>query len=267
MKENKKIKGQKYTKTLDFYKIILSPSLTCDSLEVELFKQINNIFKDKSIFIYDGIVYQKILCDSNFFFGYIQKTSSPKDLLTEIKDKKTNKTLNIDELIFEHRTYFLIDFKNEALAYIKTKNFQNLLGIVHLFSYNSTLNIELYPFKKSKEEIDSFNATNVSLSVYDPEGFIELKGINRNDAEIENVSISFKLKKRSPQFMENIRNMFNQSPGNIKSISVSSNDESLDVIRGLFTKQATIELTEEDSINQENIKDILYKNLLKIVNA
>lgn len=266
-KKQDKLKTQKYVKTLDFYKIFMESSLTSSSLESEMYNQIEKVYKDSTTYQYNGIVYKKIFLDKNFFFGYVQKTSSPKDLLTEIKDKKTNKILNIDELIFEHRTYFLIDLKNEAIAYIKTKNFQNLLGIIHLFSYNSTLNIDLVPFKKSKEEIDNFNASSVSLSLYDPDEFVELKGLDKSDAEIENVSISFKLKKSSSNFMGNIRNMFNKSPGNIKSLSVSSNDESLDVIKGLFTKQAIIELTEEDSINEENIKNILYENLLKVINA
>lgn len=262
---NKKTKGQKYSKTLDFYKIVLAPSLSAGPLETELKNQLEKVYSNSPSYTHNGIIYEKIFSDDNCFFGYAQKTSSPKDLLTKIKDKKTKKTLNIDELIFEHRTYFFIDFKHEAISFIKTKNFQNLLGLVNLFSYNSALNVDFIPFKKNAKEIDSFNASTLNLTVYDPDEFIEIKGINKNDAEIEAVTIECKLKKRSPKFMENIRNLAKNSHENIKGISVSSNDENLDVIRGLFTKHAIVELTEEDSINKDNIKNILCQKLLEVV--
>lgn len=257
---------KKYKKLINFYKIDVLPSFheqgknNSDLLHDVFF----NTFSSNTSIVIDEINYEKISMNSNHFFGCVHRTSSI-DILTEIKSK-SNISLEDADVFLESSTYFYIDFSNLGMSVIKTQKIPNAYEIIQNFISNkSSLNIEIVPFKKSDEEIKQLSITSISLKFQD-EDFVELKDINKNDCEFSEYTFSAKLKQVSSGFIPKLLTKFKDKPS-VKKLTVSTDNEEIDLIRSIFTKQVSIELTENYKNDLDRIKNVLCSELLKIVNT
>lgn len=262
--EDEKLK--KYKKLINFYKIGILPSFcelnkTNRELLCDVF---SNAFSNSNYATIDSIQYEKISIDSNHFFGCIHRISNI-DILTEIKSK-SNISLEDEDIFLESCTYFYIDFNNLGMSVIKTQKIPNSsFFIEHFIKQKSSLNIEIVPFKKSDNEISQLLINSITMTFCD-EDFVELKDINNADCEFGEYTFSAKLKKVSPGFLPKILNKF-KNKTTLKKLSVSTDTEDVDLIKNIFTKQVSIELTKNYKNDLTKIKNVLSTELLKIINT
>lgn len=268
-KEEKKIKVQSYKKLLNFYRIIFEPSFkdmnkTNNTILYDCFF---NMFKNKDIVSNEGITFEKITLDDNHIFASICRTSD-LDVLTEIKNSKGTEIEDTSDFILESYTYFYINFKEMGVSVIKTQKIPSPDGYIKsLISSNSFINLSLEPFKKSDNEIKEMLINKISLSFYDnSQDFIELKHIDSEDCEISDFKFEAKLKKVKKNFVSNLINKYKNSK-ELKKLSVSSDTEEVDLIKSIFTKQVSIELTKDYKKDFSKIEETLKNELLKIINA
>ena len=271
---NKKIKKtnnstlelKSYKKLLNFYKIIFEPSFIDKNQNINniLYECFFDMFKNTNIVSNEGITFEKISLDKSHIFASICRTSD-LDVLTEIRGKKG---INVKDIILESYTYFYIDFINLGISIIKTQKIPQADGYIkNLIIKNSYINISLEPYKKSDKEIKQMLINKMSISFYDnTSNFIELKNINKSDCEISEFKIEAKLKKINTNFVNNLVNRCKNNNA-IKKISVSSDTEEVDLIKSIFTKQVSIELTKDYKNDFAQIEDTLKRELLKIINT
>ena len=85
----------------------------------------------------------------------------------------------------------------------------------------------------------------IAVSFYNnSQDFIELKNINRDDCEITDFKFEAKLKKSKKSFISDLVNGYKGNKA-IKKFSVSSDTEEVDMIKSIFTKQVSIEITKD----------------------
>lgn len=274
MKENKKkkeneIKVQSYKKLLNFYKIIFEPSFkdVNKTNNIILYECFFNMFKNKDIVSNEGITFEKITLDDNHIFASICRTSD-LDVLTEIKNSKGAEIEDSSDFVLESYTYFYINFNQMGVSVIKTQKIPSSdVYIKSLIGNNSYIHISLEPFKKSDNEIRDMVINKISLSFYDnSQNFIELKHINSEDCEISEFKFEAKLKKVKKNFLSDLINKYKNNK-EIKKLSVSSDTEEVDLIKSIFTKQVSIELTKDYKKDLSKIEETLKNELFKIINA
>ena len=226
-----------------------------------------NMFKSKDIVSNSGITFEKITLDSNHIFASICRTSD-LDVLTEIKNSKGIEIEDTSEFILESYTYFYIDFEKMGASVIKTQKIPSPDGYIkNLIGNNSYINLSLEPFKKSDNEIKDMIINKISLSFYDnSQDFVELKHINSEDCEISEFKFEAKLKKVKNNFVSNLIDKYKNNK-EIKKLSVSSDTEEVDLIKSIFTKQVSIELTKDYRKDFSKIEETLKNELLKIINT
>ena len=268
-KEEVELKVKSYKKLLNFYKIIFEPSfkdMTKDNKTL-LYECFFNMFKSKDIVSNSGITFEKITLDSNHIFASICRTSD-LDVLTEIKNSKGIEIEDTSEFILESYTYFYIDFEKMGASVIKTQKIPSPDGYIkNLIGNNSYINLSLEPFKKSDNEIKDMIINKISLSFYDnSQDFVELKHINSEDCEISEFKFEAKLKKVKNNFVSNLIDKYKNNK-EIKKLSVSSDTEEVDIIKSIFTKQVSIELTKDYRKDFSKIEETLKNELLKIINT
>ncbi len=270
MEKNEKEQTKKYTKTLNFASIILEPSFADNSTPSKTIETaLAKAFDAKPMFnLENGIIVEKLNIDASGFFGVLKRNSSINDILTEIRDKKTNSLIEAEDLIFNHYTYFYIDYNSLYVSYIKTKNFQNIEFIIsNIFDKATFLNVKVYPIKKSDEQIKSINANCFSMKFSNPEKFVELIDTNKYDAQIDTAEISLKFRNPNPNIASTLHDLIRRNPKDVKKVSVSTDTETTDLVKMIFTREATIELSEDDKANLIRIHKLLQTELSKIVNA
>jgi len=269
-KKEKKKSNKKYTKILNFASIILDPSFCNTTNQSTAVKDaLKKVFNAKTLFdLENGIIVEKISSTNDGFFGVLKRTSSINDILTEIRDRKTNSVIEAEDLIFNHYTYFYIDYNSLYISYIKTKNFQNIEFIIFtLFNKATILNVRVYPVQKEEEEIKALNATGISMKFYNPEKFVELVDTNKYDAKVDMVDINLKFRTPTPNIAAKLLDIIKRNPKDVKKVSVSTDTETTDLLRNIFTREATIELSEDDRVNLDRICKLLQTELLKIINT
>lgn len=107
----------------------------------------------------------------------------------------------------------------------------------------------------------------ISLSFYDnSQDFVELKHINSEDCEISEFKFEAKLKKVKNNFVSNLIDKYKNNK-EIKKLSVSDDTEEVDLIKSIFTKQVSIELTKDYRKDFSKIEETLKNELLKIINT
>lgn len=257
---------KKYKKLINFYQIEISPSFVNQSKTNSqlLFEIFSTVFLNKESIIIEEINYEKISMDSNHFFGCIHRISSI-DILTEIKSK-SNISFDEADVFLESSTYFYIDFLNLGMSVIKTQKIPSAYELIQNFiTQKSVLNIEIIPFKKSEDEIKQLSITSMSMKFQDEE-FVELKDINKSDCEFSEYTFSAKLKKVSSGFVPKLLSKFKDKTS-LKKLTVSTDTEDIDLIKSIFTKHVSIELTENYKNDLDRIKSVLYEELLKIINT
>lgn len=259
-------KSKPYKKLLNFYKIIFEPSFI-DSTKpknVILYECFFNIFNNNSIVYNEGITFEKISLDTDHIFASICRTSD-LDILTEIRNSKG---IEVEDIILESYTYFYIDFNQMGVSVIKTQKIPVTDGYIkNLITSNSYINLSLEPFKKSDTEIKSMAINKFSLTFFDNSNdFIELKNINKDDCELSEFKIEARLKKVNPNFVSDLISKYKNAK-EIKKISISSDTEEVDIIKSIFTKQVSIELTKDYKKDFSKIEETLKNELFKIINA
>lgn len=274
LKENEKNetyteKVRTYKKLLNFYKIIFEPSFKDPNKNNStiLYECFNKMFGSNNIVSNEGITFEKITLDENHIFASICRTSD-LDVLTEIRNSKGIEIEDTSDFILESYTYFYIDFQEMGVSVIKTQKIPSPDGYIkNLIISNSYINLSLEPFKKSDEEIKDMVINKIALSFYDnSQDFIEFKHINRDDCEIAEFKFEAKLKTVKKNFVSNLINKY-KSNKEIKKLSVSSDTEEVDLIKSIFTKQVSIELTKDYKKDFSKIEETLKKELFKIINA
>lgn len=267
--EERELNVKSYTKLLNFYKIVLEPSFTDirKNSETLLYDCFTNIFRYNNIVSNNGISFEKISLDTQHIFASICKTSD-LDVLTEIKNKDGIKIEEDTDFILESYTYFYIDFKNFGLSVIKTQKIPSADGYIkNLINNNSVINLSIEPFKKSDKEIKDMIINSFSMSFYDnSDNFVELKNIDKNDCEISSFTFSAKLKKVKKNFVSDLLSKYRENK-DIKKISVSTDTEEIDLIKNIFTKQVSIQLTKDYKKDFSRIEETLNKELIKIINT
>lgn len=268
-KREKEIKVKSYKKLLNFYKIIFEPSFkdTSKSNATILYECFFNMFKNSNIVSNEGITFEKITLDDKHIFASICKTSD-LDVLTEIKNSKGIEIEDTSDFILESYTYFYIDFEQMGVSVIKTQKIPSSDGYIKdLIGKYSYINLSLEAFKKSDAEIKNMLINKISLSFYDnSQNFVELKHINSEDCEISEFKFEAKLKKVKNNFVKDLINKYKNSK-DIKKLSVSSDTEEVDLIKNIFTKQVSIELTKDYKKDFSKIEETLKNELFKIINT
>lgn len=268
-KEKNEIKVQSYKKLLNFYKIIFEPCFkdVNKTNNIILYDCFFNMFKNKDIFSNEGITFEKITLDDNHIFASICRTSD-LDVLTEIKNSKGTEIEDTSDFVLESYTYFYIDFNQMGVSVIKTQKIPSPdVYIKSLIGNHSYIHISLEPFKKNDNEIKNMAINKMSLSFYDnSQNFIELKHINGEDCEISEFKFEAKLKKVKNNFVSDLINKYKNNK-EIKKLSVSSDTEEVDLIKSIFTKQVSIELTKDYKKDFYKIEEALKNELLKIINT
>lgn len=266
----KKKNDKKYVKSINFASIVLEPSLISTSNKSEAVKEaLEKAFENKSnIDLQNSIVVEKISATNDGFFGVLKRNSSINDVLTEIRDKKTNSLIEADDLIFSHYTYFYIDYNSLFISYIKTKNFQNIEFIIGtLFNKATILNTSIYPIRKEEQEIKAIAATGVSMKFTNPEKFVELVDTNKIDAKVEMMDVNLRFSAPNANIVKKLLDIIKKNPKDVKKVSVFNDAETTDLLRSIFTREAIIELSEDDRENLDRICKLLKVELLKIINA
>ncbi len=266
--ENEIVKDnlRKYKKLINFYKIEILPSFVNQSKTNSqlLYEFFFNIFQNNDSVVVDEINYEKISMNESHLFGCIHRTSNI-DILTEIKSK-SNLTFDEEDFFLESSTYFYIDFLHLGMSAIKTQKIPSAYELLQDFIIQkSELNIEIIPFKKSDSEISQLPITSISMKFVD-EDFVELKDINKNDCEFSEYTLSAKFKKVSSGFVPQLLSKF-KGKSSLKKLTISTDTEDIDLIKNIFTKYVSIELTENYKNDLDRIKNVLCEELLKIVNA
>ena len=188
--------------------------------------------------------------------------------MTEIKNSKGTEIEDTSDFVLESYTYFYIDFNQMGVSVIKTQKIPSPdVYIKSLIGNNSYIHISLEPFKKSDNEIRDMVINKISLSFYDnSQNFIELKHINSEDCEISEFKFEAKLMKVKNNFVSDLINKYKNNK-EIKKLSVSSDTEEVDLIKSIFTKQVSIELTKDYKKDFSKIEETLKNELFKIINA
>lgn len=263
------LKVKSYKKLLNFYKIIFEPSFKdlSKTNNTILYDCFSSMFKNKDSVSNEGITFEKITLDNNHIFASICRTSD-LDVLTEIRNSKGTEIEDTSDFILESYTYFYINFEKMGVSVIKTQKIPSPDGYIKsLISNNSFINLSLEPFKKNDNEIKDMLVNRISLSFYDnSQDFIELKYIDNEDCEISEFKFEAKLKKVKKNFVSNLMNKYKNSK-EVKKLSVSSDTEEVDLIKSIFTKQVSIELTKDYKKDFSKIEETLKNELLKIINA
>lgn len=268
-KIEKQLKLKSYKKLLNFYKIVFEPSFKDENKTDSeiLYECFFNIFKNQKIVSSGEMTFEKITLDSNHIFASICRKNDI-DVLTEIRNNKENKMVDTDDFILESYTYFYIDFKKMGASVIKTQKIQFPdRNIESLIKRKSSINLSLEAFKKSNREIEDMRINKISLSFYDnAQDFIELKNINHDDCEITDFKFEAKLGKVKKNFVSSIMKQYKDNK-KVKKLSVSSDTEEIDLIKSIFTKQVSIELTKDYKKDFCKIEETLKNELFKIIKA
>ena len=267
--EQENIKVQSYKKLLNFYKIIFEPSFKdiSKSNSTILYECFLNMFRNTNIVSNESITFEKITLDEHHIFASICRTSD-LDVLTEIRNSKGVEIEDTSDFVLESYTYFYIDFEQMGVSVIKTQKIPSPDGYIKsLIGNNSYINLSLEPFKKSDTEIKDMVVNKISLSFYDnSQDFVELKHISSEDCEISEFKFEAKLKKVKKNFVTNLIDKYKDNK-EIKKLSVSSDTEEVDLIKSIFTKQVSIELTKDYKKDFSKIEETLKNELLKIINT
>ena len=288
--EKNKLKINKRTgirKSVNFGEICLTSEtvgVTEDNLPEVLRGRIASLFKEKDEIIFenfydanldsvinkDKLIFTKINFDNEHFFGNLTKETTEKDILTDVKSKELNEILNPDELIFEHNTLFYIDFKTCSTSFIKTRNIMNVYPIIKtLLTYNTVYNIDVIPFKKSDTEIINSQINKIEMSFVDKN--CRYKGLNEIDelgCDITNYTFNLQVIQKSKNFSEKFLDLIRKKDkSELKRVSISTQNEDIDLLTNLFTKQVSIILDKDYKENFVTIENTLSVQLFEAVQA
>lgn len=264
-------KEKSYKKLINFYRIVVNPSfIETGKTSNEVIKNsFFNLFKENTTFNMNNVTIEMIDLNEAYFFGSICRKSD-LDILTEIRNAKSEKSIKNTDIIIESYTYFYISFNELAVSVIKTQKIPNSdIYIKDLIEQNCALNIDIAPFVKEDAEIKAMLANTFSLTFYDNSNkYLGLNKTSLFDCEFKELSIKAKLKDRnsSNNFLKNLLNAFKGNP-DVKSLSVSTDSEDIDLLRNSFTKHVTIELSKDYKNDLSKIQQALAKELLLIIKA
>lgn len=256
---------------INFYRIVVNPSfIETGKTSNEVIKNLFfNLFKKNTTFNMNNVTIEMIDLNEAYFFGSICRKSD-LDILTEIRNAKSEKSIKNTDIIIESYTYFYISFNELAVSVIKTQKIPNSdIYIKDLIEQNCALNIDIAPFVKEDAEIKAMLANTFSLTFYDNSNkYLGLNKTSLFDCEFKELSIKAKLKDRnsSNNFLKNLLNAFKGNP-DVKSLSVSTDSEDIDLLRNSFTKHVTIELSKDYKNDLSKIQQALAKELLLIIKA
>lgn len=213
------INAKSVDKSVLFYHISTDePALTSTEYrQKNLVHTLNGMNKPHKLKWYDSTIQiDKIKSNEKYFFGSICKTNDTLDVFTKIKNKENNQEINQKDIIFNHYTFFYVDYKSFGISIIISKSIQSADKVIEEFINSG--NYEHYtivPLAKKLSQIeDSINS--LTLSLFGVEDFEPIRALNKLDCEINDYKVSLKLKKSGKNFVENIKSIVKRNKGNVR---------------------------------------------------
>jgi len=260
------INAKSVDKSVLFYYISTDdPALTSTEYrQKNLIFTLSNMNKPHILHWYDSTIQiEKIKSTENYFFGSICKTNDTLDVFTKIKNKENNQ--EIKEIIFNHYTYFYIDYKSFGISIIISKSIQSADKVIEKFINSG--NYEYYkivPLAKKLSQIeDSINS--LTLSLFGVEDFEPANVLNKLDCEINDYKVALKLKKTGKNFIENVKSIVKKNKGNLRIAKIGNQTESYDLLREVFSIKANIKVYSDYENNIDSVRQILELELFKAI--
>lgn len=264
------IKDKTITKSVLFYKIIIDdPSMITVEDKLNILKnKFNNQFVEYKNKIYDStqFVIKEISKNDKYFFGSICKIDSSIDIFTKLELVNGEEQLNSDEIIFNHFTYFYIDYESLYISCIISKNIQSPDKYISNFiNFNNVGFFTILPLSKSLNDINnyinSFNLSFVANTDFEP-----LKALENLDCEIKNYNVNVTLKSKGKNFIENFKKVVNKNKEHLRIASVGNDEEEYDLIKNTFSKKAKIKIPADYETKIDTIRLLLETELIKAKN-
>ena len=282
-------KEKEYKKFINFGKLYPFESTFFsneENLVSELKKDIEKKFKSSNTYIIDTmfdsnqnkiipreekLTFTKISSAEDYFFGTFIRTSNSKDVLTNIIDNESNKKLDPNTFYFEYNTLFYIDYKNQAISFIKTEHIRNVYPFLEIFlNNNNFLNIKIAPLVKSEEEIKQSVITKVDItcskvSINPHVDFVEMKNLEKMGCVVKDYKLTVSLKEIKKGFSHHLLNFRDKNKESVKRMSISTLNEDIDLLTNTYTKSVPIKLTNNYEKNYTVIENTLKEELLKAI--
>ncbi len=264
------IKNQTITKSVLFYKISVDdPSILSDNDRLRILKnKLNNekIEYENKIYNSTKFIIKEISKDNNYFFGSICKTDSSIDIFTKLELINENEQINYDEIIFNHYTYFYIDYESLYISCIISKNIQSPdKYISHFLNFNNIGFFTILPLSKSLNDINDY-INSFNLTFINNTDFESLKALENLDCEIKTYKVDVKLKNKGKNFIKNFNEIVNKNRKHLRTASVGNDDEEYDLIKNTFSKKAKINIPTNYEDKIDTIRLLLETELLKAKN-
>lgn len=251
-----------------FYKIstddlsLLDPAKRITNIKEKFIN--NKICFEKKLDNDNTIKIEEISKDSNYFFGSICKTDDSNDYFTKVTNKNNNETLDNDDILLNHYTYFYVDFNSLHISCIISKNIQSADKFIEIFINNNNFgDYKIIPIAKTMEEINNINCFRLSLAGV--EDFEPMNKLNDLDCDIKDYKIEVKLNRIGPKFLQNIKELVKNHKTNTRIASVGNDTESFNLLTGLFSKKATIKIYSNYEEDIDTIRKLLQSELLKAI--
>lgn len=282
-------KEKEYKKFINFGKIGLKEhSIICneDNYIEKMKEDLNSKFINSNQYtvdtIYDSkqnkiietnesLIFTKIIADNTHFFGTFSRISNNKDVLTNIIENTSRQKIDPNSIYFEHNTLFYIDFNTCAISFIKTNHIKNVYPLIELLlNRNNMLNLKIIPLIKSETEIQKTIIQQVEMTcaiveIDQNKDFVGLSNLENMGCKIKDYTLKLSLSETKPHFSNNLLNFKNNNKTSLKKISISTQNEDIDLLTNTFTKSVGIMLSNNYEQDYSIIENTLREELLKAI--
>ena len=260
------IKNNTITKNVLFYKISTDDtSMLVTDCRLKIIKDRFNSdfvnFKNKLGNSPEFII-EEIKKDNTFFFGSICKIDESIDPFTKLKFANENKTIKSDDIIFNHYTYFYLDYNSLYFSCIVSKNIKSPdKYICDFLNHGNIGHYKIVPLSKGLKEMNKY-INSFRLSFADNADFVTVKDLQKLDCEIKDFKVEVKLKSKGENFLKNIQKVVSDNRKHLRIASVGNDDEDYDLIKGIFSKKAKIIIPANFEDKIDTIMLLLKEQLL-----
>lgn len=235
----------------------------------ERLKIIKNKFNNSTVIFKNKInnstefVIKEISKNNDFFFGSICKTDDNLDPFTKLTFVNTESTLENDEILFNHYTYFYLDYKTLYISCIISKNIQSPdKYIANFLNHNNFGTFRVIPLAKSLKDINNY-INSFRLSFVNNSDFKELNILPMLDCDVKDYKIYVKLKSKGDKFLDSLKSFVNKNKKHLRIASVGNCEEDYDLIKDTFSKKAKIKIPTDYEDKIDTIRLLLEEELIK----
>ena len=262
------IKNQTITKNVLFYKISTEdPSILVTDERLKIIKEKFNYdrvkYKNKLGNSTEFII-EEIKKESDYFFGSICKIDDSIDPFTQLKLANNNIMIENNDIIFNHYTYFYLDYESLYISCIVSKNIQSPDKYISNFlNYGNLGFFKIVPLSKGLEEMNQY-VNSFKLRFANNVDFAPINELQKLGCEIKDFKVEVKLKNKKDCLLENIKKLVSNNKKHLKIASIGNDEEDYDLIKGIFSKKAKIRIP---SNFKDKIETILLLLREQLVNA